>query len=603
MDQKEFWLFSDCLRIDGRDGSFIKTVPAPEEQRHFDGIVLHAARNAHACFQLAAAPASGKISGLELLWSPLTGPAGEISAENVRFYTQWFHRLHGKLVPDLLLPFNGPLAFAVPLDRERLADQRAGAIWVELWVPPEQPAGDYAGTLTVRSGGQEQVFCISCRVSACTVPVRNKITADFNNYADSLSDSFDSLRDNPERYRDGSYLAVEQGFYRMSREHKGVYHNLPYRHSGAMPESFAPELEGEGKDIRVKSWEAFDAHFGPYFDGSAFADCRGGTYPVEFAYLPFSLAWPANYEKWGKKGYRTGYRRILGEFVRHFEEKGWDATVFEILLNNKKDYWFFPYTIDEIWYEHDQDVVDTYYDIIRGTFEDSRAKFVSRMDSSNHCGNHLDHRFSDYCGMWVAGDAMFSWFPESVEVMRRKGNILWIYGSVLQALDEPLLSLWVWPVRCMMTGATGFTVWNTTGFGTDPLTCPAASGGQALFYPGSPFGLEQPLPSIRLKSLRSAMEVVELAMTQEAGPLQAELERRLNGALGMAGKEAWFRPKPEFVKTPPRYWDFDEAVPEAALPPVYLGRDPLLPEELRKQVYECLESGICRGDGANFRFQ
>ena len=102
----------------------IETVPAPEEQRHFDGIVLHAARNAHACFQLAAAPASGKLSGLELLWSPLTGPAGEISAENVRFYTQWFHRLHGKLVPDLLLPFNGPLAFAVPLDRERLADQR-----------------------------------------------------------------------------------------------------------------------------------------------------------------------------------------------------------------------------------------------------------------------------------------------------------------------------------------------------------------------------------------------------------------------------------------------------------------------------------------------
>ena len=115
--------------------------------------------------------------------------------------------------------------------------------------------------------------------------------------------------------------------------------------------------------------------------------------------------------------------------------------------------------------------------------------------------------------------------------------------------------------------------------------------------------MEEPLPSIRLKSLRGAMELVELAMTQEAGPLQAELKRRINSALGMEGEGSWFRPKPEFVKTPPRYWDFDKAVPEAALPPVYLGRDPLLPQELRKQVYECLEGGIRRGDGVNFRFQ
>ena len=45
--------------------------------------------------------------------------------------------------------------------------------------------------------------------------------------------------------------------------------------------------------------------------------------------------------------------------------------------------------------------------------------------------------------------------------------------------------------------------------------------------------MEEPLPSIRLKSLRGAMELVELAMTQEAGPLQVELKRRINSALGM----------------------------------------------------------------------
>ena len=600
MTQNEVWLFPDCLRINGLDGNFLET---SSRTRMDTEIFLRTPRNAWVSFQLAVAPETGELSGLELSWTTPTGEVGTIPEENVRLYTQWFHRLHGKLVPDLLLPFDGPLPFKIPLDKKRLPDQKAGAVWIEFRVPVGQPAGRYQGALTARWDGGEKMFSIVCEVEPFAVPVRGKLTADFNNYADSLSDSFATLRNNPNRYRDGSYLAVEQGFYRMSREHRGVFHNLPYRHSGAMPESFFPELEGEGKSIRVKDWSLFDAHFGPYFDGSAFSDCPEGEQPVEFAYLPFSLAWPACYEKWGKKGYRTEYRRILQEFVRHFEEKGWFHTTFEIFLNNKKDYRFFPYTIDEIWYEHDQDVVDTYYNIIKGTFEDSAAKFVFRMDSSNHYGNHFNHRFSDYCGMWIVGDSMFCWFPESVDVMRQKGNILWIYGSVLQALDEPLLSLWVWPIRCMMTGVTGFTVWNTTGFGKDPLECLAAEGGEALFYPGTAFGIEGPLPSIRLKSLRSAMELTELAMANEAGPLQAELERRLNASLEIPGKQGWFRPKPAFVHTPPRYWDFDKEVPEAALPQIYRGKNPLLPMELKAQVYDCLLGGEQKKNGVHFQFQ
>lgn len=604
MNSTQIWLTGDCLRVNGLDGSFIEQVSTPESQRFFKDLSLQTARNQMVSFQIAVCPASGSLSSFQIDFSNLQSESGELPAGNFQAYAEWFHRLHNRLVPDLLVPLDRlEKGLTIPFDPERLPDQKAGALWIDLWIPPEQPAGIYQGTLRVTADGEERCFSIRCEVGNFTVPYQNRITADFNNYADSISPAFVSLGDRPERYRDGSYQAVESSFYRMSREHRGLYHNLPYRHSGTIPESFAPELEGEGKTIRVRSWEAFDRHFGPYLDGSAFRDCRMGDYPLEFCYLPFHLGWPACYEKWGKKGYRTEYRRILKEFARHFEEKGWTSTVFEILLNHKKDYRFFPYTVDEIWYEHDQDVVDTYYDIIQGCFEDSAANIVFRMDSSNHFGNHFDHRFSDYCKMWVAGDAMFSWFPESVDVMRQKGNILWIYGSVLQSLDESLLSLYVWPIRCMMTGATGFTVWNTTGFGADPLGCPVAEGGEALFYPGSAFGMEEALPSIRLKVLRNAMQMTELAMSAPTPALLRSLEDFLNHSLGFSGKGDWFRPKPDFIHTPPRYWDFDKAVGEAALPPVYHGKSPLLIPTMQEGIYRLLSEGEAARSGVVFRFQ
>jgi hypothetical protein len=143
---------------------------------------------------------------------------------------------------------------------------------------------------------------------------------------------------------------VEREFFRLSREHRALFQNLNYLHSGKPVDIFAPELEGSGAAIRVKSWEAFDRHFGPYLDGTAFQGSRRGAFPIEFMFTPFNLGWPAAYEKFGQKGFKTEYRRILWEYARHFEEKGWTKTVNEIMFNHKKDYRFFPSTQDEIWY-------------------------------------------------------------------------------------------------------------------------------------------------------------------------------------------------------------------------------------------------------------
>ena len=99
--------------------------------------------------------------------------------------------------------------------------------------------------------------------------------ADLNNYADSISPEYPFLRDNPNRYRDGSYLKVERQFYRMAREHRCLFEHLNAPHCGIPPETFAPELEGAGKYIKAVSYTHLVAGAG----------VRRGEHPREF-HLP-----------------------------------------------------------------------------------------------------------------------------------------------------------------------------------------------------------------------------------------------------------------------------------------------------------------------------
>ena len=582
------FLIKDYFRIDGMTGGCLESEFDFDFVRHEDAITLESARNQYISFQIVFVPESGRLENVLINCAGLKGD-GVLEAENFSLFIEWFHRLEGRLIPDLLVPWGSKgLQFNIPLDTEYLPDQKAGAVWVDLFIPGDAVPGEYSGLIAVNADGLQKEFGISLFVHDAVVPAKSKITADLNNYADSISPAFPSLAGNASRYDDGSFFAMERQFHKLARDHRSLFHNLGYSHSGKVTPGFAPELEGEGKNIRVKSWERFDSHFGPLLDGSAFDSCKTGVHPLEFLYLPFNLGWPASYEKWGQKGYKTEYRRIIAEFVRHFEEKGWINTVVEILLNHKKDYRFFPYTADEIWYEHDEESVDLYYDVIKDTYSDTEVKIVFRMDSSNYWGTHSIGRFADMCGMWVAGVSMFNWFPESMAHMKAKGNIVWIYGPVLRGIGESLLSLFTWPIHCVMTGATGFTLWNTTGFGKDYLAMPLDEGTQAVMYPGCRFGHEGPLPSIRMKALRNYLQAADLAMTSVGTPRKRQVDELINKCFGVKDNSGWWREKPDFINTPPRYWDFEKAVDEASLAPMHLGRSPAIIEKICVELYELM---------------
>lgn len=563
-------LLCDYLRIEGGSGKILETGKALEPVSE---LCIKAPRRGWFSFQVVVRAEAGvRVS--------ITAP-DQIEPEA---FCEWFHKIDDKLVPDCLIP----ISLDGPIPESFRSVGELCVIWVDAFVKENCAAGINDLAVTVSDSKAVTKLTVHAQIIEAMIPQNGTMTCDFNNYADSISNLYKSLRENPCRYRDGSYYAIELQYYQMAREHRGLFHNLPYKHSGYIPEGFAPAITGEGKDIHVQDWSLYDEHFAPLLDGTAFKGSKVSERPLEYMYLPFHLGWPANYEKWGKKGYRTEYRRIIGEFVRHFEEKGWYSTRAELFLNHKKDYRFFPYTADEIWYKHDEEVMDRWHEVIEGTYEYSKVPFIARIDSSNYFGvHHNNHRFADWFKLWVAGVSMFNWYPESVAAFREHGNTLWIYGDVLKRMDTNLLALYQWPITCLMTGADGFCVWNTTGAGKDPFETPAGGGTELLFYPGERFGHQGPLACIRLKTLRNAMQLCDLLTLVN----RQRREKAINAVFGFADNGSWWREKPSFIDVPPRYWDFDKAVGEASVKQLYLDRDAETIETFRACALRLTEDG------------
>src|SRR5262249_34880743 len=92
-------------------------------------------------------------------------------------------------------------------------------------------------------------------------------------------------------------------------------------------------------------------------------------------------------------------------------------------------------------------------------------------------------------------------------------------------------------------------------------------GGEAMVYPGDRFGIEAPIPSIRLKVQRNAVQDITLLndfrTKRPIGTLRAEAARRFNGT---EVKDRW-TPRTALADTNPddsSNADIDDAMPKDA---------------------------------------
>ena len=154
---------------------------------------LAAARNEFESFQVAVHAGDAPVNGLRIeLATPLTGPGGAIPAANVTMYREGYldvrqpSDLEGSAGPwpDALIPavdpYYGERRNAFPIDVPAGANRVA---WIDVFVPADQPAGAYRGSLLLHGSGLLAALVpIELTVRDFTLPSTSTLASSFGSF-------------------------------------------------------------------------------------------------------------------------------------------------------------------------------------------------------------------------------------------------------------------------------------------------------------------------------------------------------------------------------------------------------------------------------------
>ena len=488
------------------------------------------------------AGAANEVLAFQLVVERRAGAVRSIRVEGDRIEASLSQNVavpvNDKLFDDALVPLTlgdcGLDVAAAVRQSPKLADRKRTTFTVELYIPKGTPAGGRKLALLVNTGGREQQINVELTVYGFELPDEATCNADINNYSRSAASGYDVADDD----FDG-YLALERAHFQMARQHRALFHLLPYGQSGRQEKDFAPPLTGRGRNRHVADWAAFDKHWGPYLDGSAFAGCRGGARPVEYLYTPVNSNWPAYFENFGTEGYWFEYQQVIREMTAHFAERGWTKTKLEVFFNHKTRWKYYPWDMDEIRFERDNyATIDYGRKALEAAREFPAVQIVNRIDSSWVFGKSAYTEMQDLIGLWVVNRGSHSEAPDAVANLRSRGQKVWFYGGAgpIAAADRVENLRWPWIAWGRETD--GFCWWNGLGWGGWDNVGP---GTNHCLYPGKRFGVNGPLASLRLKVLLRGMQdhAYLTLLTKKAG--RPAVDAIVGRTVGAASREDWYQ--------------------------------------------------------------
>ena len=576
-------VLSEWVRVEPLKGEVIDRKvlrDAREADLLRDGVVaLAGARNEYVSFQVIV---RGRVRAVRL------DKQRGLTPFSVEAYAQWYHdcgeadrKVFG-WIPDAMVPLGAlDRPVGVPWKMNAVPGQTAQGFWIDLFIPKDAAPGTHEGALVLDLDGAKQEIPLRIEVWPFAVPDEASQIADMNAYAPGVTRGWKDLADDPEACGTAAYLAAERSTFRCAHDHRALYHYLPYSHSGMIPHpSFIPELAGAGRTIRVKSWAAFDKHFGAYLDGSAFKGTRRGPIPLPYMYTPQNFDWPADFAHFGGPGFQTEWRRIGEAFVEHYRKKGWTHTKFELFFNHKKRYKYFPWDGDEIRFLEDTDHMYLFRDFSRGVYDAADpVKFIWRIDSSWVFGEHSKTDLTDFVKLWVVNSHCQTQAPEAVGPMHEKGCAIFHYGGA-SPLDVPLSAVWLWPAKTFARGDDGFTWWLTTGWNPEIWRKAGDRYATCVFYPGNLWKGRDVVGGIRAKVLRNAMQTIEYAYLLDKKRGAGTAMGVINAVLGTTPDFWWDR-----TSAPPRSGSDAAAIANEQI------RNPLTWVEVRRRLAQALTDG------------
>jgi len=504
-----------------------------------ESAVVEAARNEYEGFQVVIAGGESGLAGVSVELSDLAGPAGVTIAAgtSVNLYLEHYHYIEKPspcdiffstdcdsypafqrkpgYYPDALIPFQDPYSedhgpVAAPFD---VAAGDLETVFVDLHVPADASAGEYAGQVEVTAGDEVLAqFPVTLVVWDFQIPVQRNVATAYGFGGNHVK-----------KYHGGPEGPTPEEEATLLRNYEWAVHAHRMDYTTHNP-GLSFEFD-ESDNLLPVDFAAYEAYMGPRIDGSYYPDGAGvNRYNL-------GMFRPGH----GTMGMTEEQYAVAAKAVaEHLEGLGYLDHVY-------------LYSLDEPWMiEHWQ---SGSYEKIQKTI-DLLNKHTALWQGHVLITGPWQEIISDCGDIWcpvtpMYGDVFWpsgSWpGREKYQELLAQGKELWFYvcnanfpGQMGYDIDSPLgheprLVKW----GAWYEGATGFLYWRMTyWFTSDPWHDLAngdgfgeqfsRNGDGILIYPGdhdgtaggtgSPQGIsiDGPVLSLRMKQIRDGLEDWEL---------------------------------------------------------------------------------------------
>ena len=522
-----------------------------------NSVEIHSARNEVESFQVVVAAPTENITVTQVDLSDLVGPDGaKIGKSNIKLFREEYVRvristsraeLPPGLYPDPLVPFINPITgkpiepltrsrkrwgepvttsgydmVAVPFEVFKGQNQ---ALWVDVHVPENIPAGVYKGELHVLArGGISERIPVAVTVWDFTLPDGPTHKNHFGSFG-NVARYFNVNRGSDE------FKQIERRYCQAMAEH---------RINPPIPDDLLPEVNDDGSlkitPGRHQALTKFIAEFHVTdfeIPRSRFARLPGSTLRDDYKTIS-----AANREK---------AQRYYKEFYQYLKENGWEKRAY-------------VYMLDEPNLRENYEQVLVLGQLVHEAVPQLKCLVVEQTYRQDPSWPDIDPAVDIWCPLWSFIDR------KTINEKIAGSDEVWSYTALVQRspryhpqyervkdldppywhIDRPLTVYRVPTWINYQYGITGLLYWSTVTTVIEPWWNPAFAhprhynGGGFLFYPGVPCGIDGPVCSMRLKNLRDGMEDYEYFTLLEK----------------LAGRKA----AKKIVDTvAPNWWDFSKA--------------------------------------------
>ncbi len=394
------------------------------------------------------------------------------------------------LWPDALVPFVDHFDYedrdGAPFD---LPAYFAQGIFVDVYVPEDQTPGDYEATVNVLMNNNIiWTGAISLTVWDFALPNGMSLNSNYQYSQDQVCEYFTEY---------GSLTDCEE-MHQKFFESYGRHRMSPYRWA-----MFDPTATWDtNTQTLTLDWDAWDAYHGPYLDGTFY---KPG---FEFQNINLERSHGGKPEELTPEDWD---RLNWAARAEHFREKGW---------------------IDKAWLYLPDEPDPSEYQALRDT---AALLHEADPDLQPFVTEQYEEELGPDIDIWCPDEPMFSdsipWLPhpEIYEQLRAQGAKTWWYNCVSATVgfdysnhmvdqESSYMRIWLWLTR--RYEFTGILFWRITYLWTrqdvwesmyaEKFDC---QGDGTLYYPGTPDKIggttDIPIPSLRIKYLREAMEDYE----------------------------------------------------------------------------------------------